>query len=519
MAPSERGSERGFTLIEVLAAVLIVCLVFGLLLESVTRNLRDLSRARQEARAAQIAEDHVRELQALLDAGEKLEDGVKEEPCPEPDQDLTCQTIVSPEKLALPADYPGELSPSPLFTAANEPPHAPQPGQEPPLRMVQVRAFGAETDPNTVEPYVVLVVTPLDAQALQQLQQQAQQQRTAAATGRAGRVDRRRGAVALAQRGRAHDPGRQSVTPKTAAGFTLLEIMVAVLIMSIVLTFAFQAYRGIESAYQRVGTTTSRERAARIVLDRLERELVGTVLVEREQNIDPLFHPYFFFGNAKPYGDSEGDELRFVTRTPLRAPGGPPVGLEIVTYGAVPSQTGAGLALLRQAEPLPAQLAKEIVWTEPEVVVDNVALFIARYHTEEGDASEGWDSTGVEKLDKLPKELVLTVSLLETGADGQLAPGPEFTRVVELPVRPFKLAPEGAEDDAKACGEGMTVKQCVESFRSQIDTASTSLASAITQAQAQVSDKCWSSEQPSAALQRLKVLMGGVPGFDASECK
>jgi hypothetical protein len=65
----------------------------------------------------------------------------------------------------------------------------------------------------------------------------------------------------------------------------------------------------------------------------------------------------------------------------------------------------------------------------------------------------------------------------------------------------------------------MTVKQCVESFQSQIQSSSSSLASAITQAQAQVTDKCWTSEQPSAALQRLKVLLGGVPGFDSSECK
>jgi len=176
LAPSERRNERGFTLIEVLAAVLIVCLVFGLLLESVTRNLRDLSRARQEARAAQIAEDRVRELQAVIESGEKVEDGVQEEPCPEPDQEMTCQTIVVPEKLALPADYPGELSPSPLFTAANEPPHSPQPGEVAPLRMVQVRAYGPETDPNTVEPYVVLLVAPLDPAALQQLQQAAEQQ-------------------------------------------------------------------------------------------------------------------------------------------------------------------------------------------------------------------------------------------------------------------------------------------------------------------------------------------------------
>lgn len=304
------------------------------------------------------------------------------------------------------------------------------------------------------------------------------------------------------------------------AGFTLLEIMVAVLIMAILLTFAFQAYRGIESSYQRVGSSTSRDRTARIVLDRLERELVGTVLVEREQGADPLLHPYFFFGDPKTYADSEGDELRFVTRTPLRAPGAASAGLEIVTYGAVPSQTGAGLELLRQAEVMPRQLAKEVVWTDPEVVVDNVALFIARYHVDQGDASDGWDSTGAEQLDQLPSDLVVTLSLLEpSGPDGELAPGPEYTRTIELPVRPFKLTPEGAEDDANACGGAMTVKQCLAAVAPSIQAASSSLAAAIQQAQGQVTDKCWTSEQPSAALQRLKVLLGGVPGFDPSDCQ
>jgi prepilin-type N-terminal cleavage/methylation domain-containing protein len=182
LSPSEAQREHGFTLIEVLAAVLIVCLVFGLLLESVTHNLRDLSVARQDARAAQVAEDQVHEFELLVETGEKIEDGVREEPCVAA-EDLICQTIIAPTKLALPADYPGELTPSPLFAGPNEPPL--NPGQDPPLRLVQVRAYPPETDPNTVEPYVVLLVAPLDSQTLQQLQQlegeqqlQQQQQQT-----------------------------------------------------------------------------------------------------------------------------------------------------------------------------------------------------------------------------------------------------------------------------------------------------------------------------------------------------
>ena len=302
------------------------------------------------------------------------------------------------------------------------------------------------------------------------------------------------------------------------AGFTLLEILVAVFIMAMVLTFAFQAYQGIEHAYSRVGSSPSRDRAARIVLDRLERELVGSVLVQRAEGADPLLHPYFFSAEMRAYAESEGDTVRFVTRTPLRAPASPPVGLEIVTYGAVPSQSGPGLVLLRQAEPLPPQLAKDVVWESPDVVVDNVALFLARYTGEDQQTSESWDSTSVERLDQLPAALVVTVSLWETDAAGQPVAGPEFSRTIDLPVRPFKLSPEGAKAAAE-CGEGMTVQQCVDTFAQQISQASESLASAIHDAQAQVQDTCWNPEQPSPSLQRLKVLMGGIPGFDASECK
>jgi prepilin-type N-terminal cleavage/methylation domain-containing protein len=173
--PSDSRSD-GFTLIEVLAAVLIVCLVFGLLLESVTRNLHDLSRARAEARAAQLAEDRLTALGGELATGEKLEDGVKQGVFEEPDADMHWQISVTPQTLALPADYKGELPPSPLFAVSNEPTRAATPGQEPPLRLVQVRVFAEGVDPESVEPFVVLVTRPPDPARLQQLQQQQQQQ-------------------------------------------------------------------------------------------------------------------------------------------------------------------------------------------------------------------------------------------------------------------------------------------------------------------------------------------------------
>jgi prepilin-type N-terminal cleavage/methylation domain-containing protein len=311
------------------------------------------------------------------------------------------------------------------------------------------------------------------------------------------------------------------VTPpleQSEHGFTLIEIMVAVVIMSLILTFAFQAYQGIQNAYARVAVSSNRDRAAGIVLDRMERELVGTVLVEREDGSDPLLQRYFFFADSKTYSDSEADELRFVTRTASHPPGEPSAPIAVVTYGAIPSQSGQGLSLLRQQEALPDQLAKEISWVEPQIVADNVGLFLLRYHGDDQTPSEGWDSTAAERLDQLPATIVLTVALWESDPNGLPVLGEEHTRVITLPVRPFKLSPEG-QKDAKACGEGMTVKQCVQTFAQQITQTSSSLTDAIREATEQVQDPCWSSAQPSPALQRLKILMGGVPGFDAGECK
>jgi prepilin-type N-terminal cleavage/methylation domain-containing protein len=175
-AVSRRRTEsngHGFTLIEVLAALLIVSLVFGLLLESVTHNLADLSRARAEARGAQLAENKMRDLRADLEVGQEIKDGITEGVFDAPDNDLHWQIAIMPQSLVLPPDYKGELPPSPLFkvTGGPQPATASSDKDKEPLRMVEVRVFGENTDPNTVEPFVILLTSKPDDSQLQQLQQ------------------------------------------------------------------------------------------------------------------------------------------------------------------------------------------------------------------------------------------------------------------------------------------------------------------------------------------------------------
>ena len=168
--------ERGFTLIEVLAAVLIVSLVFGLLLETVTRNLADLGRSRLEARAAELAQQRARDLVAELNAGAPIEDGEVEGAYEPPDDDLRWRQKIAALTLPLPEDYPAELPPSPLFALPGKPAPPLAPGQQPPLRLIEVRVFAAdEPDPEQVDPTIFFVVAPPDAARLQELQNRAAQ--------------------------------------------------------------------------------------------------------------------------------------------------------------------------------------------------------------------------------------------------------------------------------------------------------------------------------------------------------
>ncbi len=150
--------------------------MFGLLLESVTRNLSDIGRARFEARSLQFAELRAREIELELASGAVVEDGVSEGAFDPPDEDLQWHIAVSPHTLQLPDDYPGEKAPSPLFALPGAQPASGTAGADvpPPLRLVEIRVFAVDDDPNDAEPFVLLVTAPPDAALLEQIQPSSQ---------------------------------------------------------------------------------------------------------------------------------------------------------------------------------------------------------------------------------------------------------------------------------------------------------------------------------------------------------
>ncbi|MFQ5515641.1 MAG: type II secretion system protein J [Myxococcota bacterium] len=224
-----------------------------------------------------------------------------------------------------------------------------------------------------------------------------------------------------------------------AAGFTLLEMLIAIGITALVVTVAIQVYLGLLQAQERALGNEGRTRAALVLLDRIASELSGTLLIVKPEDTDRLSHPYFFVGEDRVLGTADADAIRFVTLSPARpaaARGG--AGVRMISYATEP-RPGEGFNLLRAEEPLPDGLDTRIRVDEGQVVAEQLALFSLRFRDEDtGDWRDYWNSTDIARLDLLPASVEVRVRMLEQDASGEPVAGAEHTRVVELRIRPIE---------------------------------------------------------------------------------
>jgi hypothetical protein len=173
-----------------------------------------------------------------------------------------------------------------------------------------------------------------------------------------------------------------------------------------------------------------------------------------------------FIGRDGSRGEQEADALHFVTRTPARAGlGQPAAGLVLVSYAAAEVED-AGLALLREARPLPHRLQARVELREGDVVADDLMQFSLRYLGGETDGwTDRWDSTSIATLDELPTGLEIVIQLYEWGADGERVEGREHRRLVALPILALDLDEErSAAEPAAGSDECTTNDECLELF-------------------------------------------------------
>ena len=287
--------------------------------------------------------------------------------------------------------------------------------------------------------------------------------------------------------------------------------------MSMLITTAVQAFRSITQAEKRAHAGVGRARSAQVLLDRMERELVGTVLLPQVEQEEPAPQPYVFMASDRTTQNSDADAVRFVTLTATRAPDSAPAsGPRVVTYAVREAASdlrdelheGSRLELVRQEDPLSNVPEREISMRDGQVVAEDVASFGLRYQSDSEAWLDVWDSTDASSQDEVPLSVEVAVRLWEHNPDGDLVHGEEYSRRIELPLRPSHfLRPEG-QQDAQVCGK--TVEQC---WREDLRDAVSSLSATGRRAQDLYESippaTCWNSDDPDllslkAALEELE---------------
>ena len=229
------------------------------------------------------------------------------------------------------------------------------------------------------------------------------------------------------------------------AGFTLIEVLAATLLTSIVVGVAVSLYIDLSNAATAATARTREARNAAVILDRVARDLEGAFLLDKPTDVDPLEHPWFFL--AESSGLPEGaDRMKFVTRNhrSLSADGHTSE-VGVVSYALYSDdETPDDFSLVRaNASHLPEGLDRTIPLNEDDgaiLVADGIEAFGVRFLNANGMWMDEWDSSQIEESSSLPEAAEIRIALLNASALTDPDAEPEiFSRRVILPIRPVSI--------------------------------------------------------------------------------
>jgi prepilin-type N-terminal cleavage/methylation domain-containing protein len=262
-------------------------------------------------------------------------------------------------------------------------------------------------------------------------------------------------------------------------GFTLIEVVAAVFLTSIVLAVAIGFFVNLSRSTE-AATNRSREgRYALAALDRLARDFEGASLLVAPEGEDPFYHAWQFLAESHHASDGS-DRVKFVTRNHRpRSPRDHGSDLAVVTYLLREGEEEPGYELVRAVEPgLPEAFEREFLRDDDElfmVVAERIDQFSMRFLGGEGagqDWQTSWDSTGLEQANTLPGAVEIRLAYIGLFEDAA-QPGAEdfddflddpfdeegdsegsFVRHVVLPMRAIDLDAMLAEAEETSGGSG-----------------------------------------------------------------
>jgi general secretion pathway protein J len=228
-----------------------------------------------------------------------------------------------------------------------------------------------------------------------------------------------------------------------ARGFTLLEVLVALVITALVLGMVYSSYSAVMHTRERVTTAADLDMTARLVLSHMSREIEAAFLVKKAADAPPESRYTVFKGSQEEISGHPADRLSFTcfahTKRGVDANESDQAIIEYEAQELQGSQEehegeGPPIALIRREWrriPPPGE-TQRIAEPRPIPLADDIQGFRLRFRNDEGEWTDHWDSTDVRTLDGLPTAVEITLTLRdERGRDH------EYVTVVSPKIEPI----------------------------------------------------------------------------------
>lgn len=212
-------------------------------------------------------------------------------------------------------------------------------------------------------------------------------------------------------------------------GFTLVEILLAIFIFSILVSTVFGSFAVLSDGAEILKTDTGLHQAARAGLARITQDLRQIHFALPPQYTKPGFnddpHEYRLEGGQADVGNADFDQLRFASLAHLSFQGDPRLGIARIIY--YPSERTPDNWVLRRANHLYPYPDFEPNEQDP-IVCEDLLAFKLTYFDVEGSDFERWDSESDDNDYASPRSIAV---MLKTGSEERSV---TLTTRVDLPV-------------------------------------------------------------------------------------
>lgn len=238
------------------------------------------------------------------------------------------------------------------------------------------------------------------------------------------------------------------MSPATRTGYTLIEILAAFFLMTVLLTLVMGIF--VENGRQReAAIELMRERLSSVgALEQLANDLEGAIFVSRAGEVDPEDHPWRFLAvDAGEYGSTA---LRFVTQNVARDRLAEHAsGWAEVAYFLEEDANGERVLWRWRAPRPPSEATRAFPDSRSPGsmrLAVGVAEFGVRWLGPEGEWLDDWESTFRPPEQALPEAAEISLVLMRRAREGESEdgaleiPGLLQTQRVAIPMRPLDVA-------------------------------------------------------------------------------